>query len=68
MKNLNELGVQEMNMDETHDVDGGSYISIGLAYAGMIAAAATGAGLIVGAIAVGSVIVACYEHDGGELF
>ena len=68
MKNLdlNAYGVQEMNHQEMVETDGGGWlanIGVGLAVAGMVVAAATGVGLVAGAIAVASVVVASAAAD-----
>jgi lactobin A/cerein 7B family class IIb bacteriocin len=60
--NTLEFNVQEMNTSELEEVNGGGWFSVALAYAGVIAAAATpGVNIVVGALAVGSLIVACIE-------
>jgi lactobin A/cerein 7B family class IIb bacteriocin len=68
MKNfdLNAYGVSEMNQQELVNVGGGAWYDVAgvvLSVAGMVAAAATGAGVVLGAIAVASVVVACVAAD-----
>ncbi len=59
---LKNIGLEEISRSEMESTDGG-YWGVALAYAGMVGAAATGAGIIVGAIAVASVVYACYHAE-----
>jgi hypothetical protein len=61
---LNEFGIQEMNLNEVEEVNGGSTGSVILAFAGFLAACATG-GAVPGVIAITSLIVTCVEHAKG---
>jgi hypothetical protein len=62
--NTIEFNVQEMNASELEEINGGGWVSVALACAGVIAAAATpGVNIISGAIAVGSLIAACIDAE-----